>query len=75
MGVNTPGRGTPGAAASLRPGPGFRVVTEQPIRGVERAPGLSPANAAPGLALAPKLGGSTKGSPHPAVLSAQWDNW
>lgn len=59
VGVN---RDTPSAAASLRPGPGFRVVTEQPIRGVVRAPGLSSANTA---GTHPKNGGGdTKGSPH-----------
>lgn len=67
-GCKQPGRGTPGsAAASLRPGPGFRVVTEQPIRGVARARGLFPASRAPGLALAPKPGGITKGSPWSAI--------
>lgn len=66
-GCKHPGWATPSAAASLCPGPGFRVVTEQPIRGVGRARGLFPANTALRAALAPKLRGTTKGSPHSAV--------
>lgn len=75
VGVN---RDTPSAAASLRPGPGFRVVTEQPIRGVGRAPGLSSANTA---GTHPKNGGRHKGEPPFRVGAAwrgfgvcQWDN-
>lgn len=68
-GCTREGWGTPSAAGSLRPGPGFRVVTEQPIRGVaSSARGLLPANMAPRPAAHPETGGEAgTGCPCPST--------
>lgn len=70
-GCKQEGWGTPSAAGSLRPGPGFRVVTEQPIRRVaSSARGLLPANMAPRPATHPETeGGSRDGMPTPQHLT------
>lgn len=70
-GCKHPAWGTPSAAALLRPGNGFRVVTEQPIRGVARARGLLPANTALRSELAPKSAGNHKGK-LPVLPSPGW---